>query len=153
MEFKFTINTDNLNNPDDVEDAVEDFKLLIRFLQQANPNYYLLGNILDEQLKQQLEQDKQEDPPEKSPKELMQEKLDSMCPIRHDEIASAGFWQCFDNLRESIGEAMGPVSYEAFKLARYIEEQHGLTFIKEHNAGTKWVWDFVSYYENNYWEM
>ena len=151
MEFKFTINTDNLNDPDDAEGTVKDLQLLFKVLMNANPNYYLIGNLLDVQLTQQLEQLKQ-DEPEKSPKELMQEKLDDMCPIKHDETTSAGFWRCYDNLRKSIGEAMGPVSYEAFKLARYIEAQDCIAFMKERDAGTKWVWDFVSYYEEH-WEM
>lgn len=33
-------------------------KLLIGFLCNANPNYYLLGNVLQEQLKEQLEEKK-----------------------------------------------------------------------------------------------
>lgn len=54
MEFKFTISTNDLNDPADIEDAIEDIKLLIRFLQRANPNYYLIGDLLDEQLTEQL---------------------------------------------------------------------------------------------------
>ena len=149
----FTINLKDLNDPDNEDELkyiIGNMRLLIKFLMNANPNYYLIGNMLNDQLDKQVEQYEKE---VADPKEQMQKYLDSVCPLNTEQdIASSGFWQCYDDLRKNIGEAMGPVSYAAFKLARYIEEQKHPAFAKEHDAGTKWVWDFVKYYEEN-WEF
>lgn len=143
----FTINLKDLNDPGAPEESLNDIKLIIKLLQNTNPNYYLIGNMLNEQLNEQIKQlEKKEDP-----KEQMKKKLDELCPLNvNSEIASAGFWQYYARLRKSIGEAMGPVCYAAFILARYIEEQNLPVYSKEHNAGTKWVWDFIDYYEEHW---
>lgn len=145
----FTINLKDLNDPECPEDAIADIKTIITLLQRANPNYYLIGNMLNEQLDKQMQCAREV----VDPKVAMQKYLDSVCPISTvDEIASAGFWQRYNDLRNCIGDAMGPVSYAAFDLARYIEEQDLPAYKKEHDAGTKWVWDFVKYYEDH-WEF
>lgn len=143
----FTINLKDVNDPDEPQQVVDDLKLLFKFLMNANPNYYLVGNMLYEQLDEQLDEQKRKDKLA-DPKEQMQKYFDSVCPISVDgDIASAGFWKYYNDLRNSIGEAMGPVSYAAFKLSDYIEAQDYPAYKKEHDAGTKWVWDFVKYYE------
>lgn len=142
----FTIDLKNINDPDEPQQVVDDLKLLFRFLMNANPNYYLVGNMLYEQLDEQMRKDKPADP-----KEEMQKYLDTVCPVSVDgEIASTGFWEHYNDLRKCIGEAMGPVSYAAFILARYVEGQNLPAYKKEHDAGTKWIWDFVKYYEDNW---
>ena len=50
----FTINFKDINDPDEPQQVVDDLKLLFRFLMNANPNYYLVGNMLNEQLDKQV---------------------------------------------------------------------------------------------------
>lgn len=147
----FTISLKDLDACDgDFDQLVSDIQAFINILHRSSPDYYLAGGVLQKQLDEQVKKHKEETT---DPKEQMQKYLDSVCPIRtFSEVASAGFWQYYDGLRKSIGEAMGPVSYAAFKLAKYIEEQNLPAYKKEHDAGTKWVWDFVKYYEEN-WEF
>lgn len=142
MEFKFTINTDNLNDPDSIEEAVADFKLLIRFLQRANPNYYLLGNLLDEQLEQQLEQIKSEDP-----KQQMIAKWDELWVKYNGEdftqhCLADNVRRKVDNFYSQIGEAMGPVCYAAWQVCSVSND-------RDVHA---WINDCVKYYEEH-WEM
>lgn len=145
-----TLDTDQFSSGgEDIEQLADDIRAFINILNHASPDYVEAGNLLQRQLDEQMKQLC----PKEDPKEKMQHYLDSVCPINtNQEIASSGFWQCYDNLRKQIGEAMGPVSYAAFKLVEYIEEQKHPAFAKEHDAGTKWVWDFVKYYEEN-WEF
>ena len=144
MEFKFTINTDNLNDPDSIDEAVADFKLLIRFLQRANPNYYLLGNMLNEQLEQQfaqLEQDKHEDP-----KQQMIAKWDALWDeyigIELKDISDEGLKDNIQNFYSQIGEALGPVCYAAFIVRKYAAS----------SDIHKWLDECIKYYEEH-WEM
>ena len=58
-EFVFRIKQSDFNDPANFEDGVKDMQLLIKFLCAANPNYYLLGNVLDKQLNEQLKEVKQ----------------------------------------------------------------------------------------------
>lgn len=129
----FTINFKDINDPDEPQQVVDDLKLLFRFLMNANPNYYLVGNMLNEQLDKQLE--KETDPCEK-----FREKLDEMCPYK---LEATDLAHLYAELKSEIGEAMGPVSYAAYKLATKLEEA---------NLSCAWVWDFVKYYEEN-WEF
>lgn len=146
-----TLDTDQFSAcAEDIEQLADDIQAFINILKHASPDYVEAGTLLQRQLDEQMGHLIK---PVPSPKEQMQKYLDSVCPINVDnEIASTGFWECYDELRHNIGEAMGPVSYAAFKLARYIEEQNLPAYKKEHDAGTKWVWDFVDYYEKN-WEF
>lgn len=147
----FTINLKDLDACDgDFDQVVSDIQAFINILHRSSPDYYLAGDVLQKQLDEQVKKHKEETA---DPKEQMRKYLDSVCPLSIDgELASAGFWKYYDELRESIGKAMGPVSYAAFDLARYIEEQNLPAYKKEHDAGTKWVWDFVKYYEDH-WEF
>ena len=146
----FTINLKDLDNAD-FDQLTSDIQAFINILHHASPDYVEAGDILQKQLDEQIKEHKEEAEEVIDPKEQMQKYLDSACPISVDcEIASAGFWQCYGELRSQIGEAMGPVSYAAFRLARYIEEQNLPAYKKEHDASTKWVWDFVKYYEENW---
>ena len=149
-----TLDTDDFSSgSEDLEQLAKDIQAFINILHNASPDYVEAGDILQRQLDEQIKKLTEDKPDPRSPKEKMQEYLDSVCPIGiPDEIASAGFWQCYGDLRKSIGEAMGPVSYAAFKLAKYIEEQTHPAYKEEHDAGTKWIWDFVKYYEEN-WEF
>lgn len=146
-----TLYTDQFSSGgEDIEQLAEDIQAFINILHHASPDYVEAGDILQKQLDEQVKKHKEETA---DPKEQMQKYLDSVCPLDvNGDIASAGFWKYYDELRHNIGEAMGPVSYAAFKLARYIEEQNLPAYKKEHDAGTKWVWDFVKYYEEN-WEF
>ena len=148
-----TLDTDQFSSgAEDFEQLAEDIQAFINILHHTSPDYVEAGDILQGQLDEQVNKYREETDP-RTPKEKMQTYLDSVCPISlDDEIASAGFWQRYNDLRNCIGDAMGPVSYAAFDLARYIEEQDLPAYKKEHDAGTKWVWDFVKYYEKN-WEF
>lgn len=150
----FTISLKDLDAcDDDFDQVVSDIQAFINILHRSSPDYYLAGDVLQKQLDKQIEEHKKETEEVVDPKVAMQKYLDSVCPINTvDEIASAGFWQRYNDLRNCIGDAMGPVSYAAFDLARYIEEQDLPAYKKEHDAGTKWVWDFVKYYEEH-WEF
>lgn len=136
----FTINLKDLNNPDnedELKSIVGDMQLLIKFLMNANPNYYLIGNMLNDQLDEQMKQVKKE---VVDPKIQMQEYLDSIEPDIIDGcIPDLNALYC--NLRKNIGEAMGPVSYAAYSLVSKLEEL---------GQSSKWVWDFVKYYEKNW---
>jgi len=145
------LDTDQFSSgADDIEQLAEDIQAFINILHHTSPDYIEAGNLLQRQLDEQMQKFKDN---KSDPKEEMQKYLDSVCPIKVDgEVASAGFWKYYNELRKSIGEATGPVSYAAFKLARYIEEQDIPAYTKEHDAGTKWVWDFVKYYEEH-WEF
>ncbi len=145
----FVLDTDQFSSGgEDIKQLAEDIQTFINILHHASPDYVEAGDILQRQLDEQMKKNRPADP-----KEEMQKYLDSVCPFNPEQDrASAGFWKYYDDLRKSIGEAMGPVSYAAFKLANYIEEQTHPAFKKEHDAGTKWVWDFVKYYEEH-WEF
>ena len=150
----FTINFKDLNedlndNEDELKCFIGNLRLLFKFLMNANSNYYLIGNMLNDQLDKQVEQHEKE---AADPVESMQKHLKSVCPLDvHGDIASAGFWKYFDDLYKSIGGAPMAVAYAAYKLVKYIEEQTIPAYKKEHDAGVKWVWDFVKYYDEN-WE-
>ncbi len=149
-----TLDTDQFSSGgEDLEQFAKDIQAFINILHNASPDYVEAGDILQKQLDEQIRALVIEPVPELDPKEKMQKYLDAVCPVSTEqEIVSSGFWQCYDNLRKQIGEAMGPVTYAAYRLARYIESQDHSAYKKEHDAGTKWVWDFVKYYEEH-WEF
>lgn len=132
----------------DFDQLVDDIQAFINILHHASPDYVEAGSILQKQLDEQVKKHKEE---KTDPRTTMQGYLDTVCPVSTDgEIASTGFWERYNDLRKTIGEAMGPMSYAAFVLASYIEGQNLPAYKKEHDAGTKWVWDFVKYYEKNW---
>ena len=141
MEFKFTINTDNLNDADAPEEAVKDLQLLFKVLSNANPNYYLLGDMLNEQLTQQLEQIKSEDP-----KQQMIAKWDELWDkyvgIELKDISDEGLKDNIQNFYSQIGEALGPVCYAAFIVRKYAAS----------SDIHKWLDECIKYYEEH-WEM
>lgn len=136
----FTINFKDINDPDEPQQVVDDLKLLFRFLMNANPNYYLVGNMLNEQLDKQVEQHKEET---LTPTGKMRNKLDELCPYMMPAMQDEELKNLYAELRNQIGEDMGPVSYAAYKLAQKLSEC---------DCAVNWVWDFVNYYENN-WEF
>jgi len=144
----FTINLKDLDACDgDFDQLVSDIQAFINILHHASPDYIEAGNILQEQLDEQVKKHKEET----DPREMFRKKLDSVSPFDvNNDIASAGFWEHYNDLRDTIGGTPMVVAYAAYKLAKYIEEQSLSAYKKEHDAGTRWVWDFVKYYEENY---
>lgn len=152
----FTINLKDLNDPDnedELKSIIGDMQLLIKFLMNANPNYYLIGNMLNEQLDEQMKQVKEETVDPRTPKEKMQEKF---CDIfdeaslghtawdmneRHGDEPCPGYWDAWDNFLHQIGEAMGPVCYAGYKLK--------MKFI-EAGQYADWVDECIDYYEKNW---
>lgn len=144
----FTINLKDINDPDEPQQVVDDLKLLFRFLMNANPNYYLVGNMLYEQLNKQLE---------KGPDPVYQMRS-KFCEIfdkadlgftawdlgeRHGDEPVPGYWDAWDNFLHQIGEAMGLVCYAGYKLK--------MKFI-EAGQYADWVDECIDYYEKN-WEF
>lgn len=90
MKLTFTIDTDKLNDPAAPEWAIEDLQCLIKFLCGTNPNYYMIGDMLNAQLEEQLLRGNREliidyldnpDAPEASAK------LKELCNIRTKYVA------------------------------------------------------------------
>lgn len=136
----FTINIKDLDACDgDFDQVVSDIQAFINILHHASPDYVEAGDILQKQLDEQVKKHKEETA---DPKEQMQKYLDSIAPdIIDGRVADLNALYC--DLRSSIGEAMGPVSYAAYTLA---------TKLKDLGQQSEWVWDFVKYYEEN-WEF
>lgn len=134
----FTINFDDINDPDEPQQVVDDLKLLFRFLMNANPNYYLIGNMLYNQLNEQEELLKEET---KDPRDEFRKKLDEMCPFIMEAMNDTDLKNLYAELKSEIGEAMGPVCYAAHKLAREL---------MKHDCAIDWVFKFVDYYEENW---
>lgn len=57
--LKFEINLDELNddNPEAINCTLDDIKVFIKFLCNANPDYYIIGDMLKEQLDKQLKEE------------------------------------------------------------------------------------------------
>lgn len=134
------LDTDQFSSgADDIEQLAEDIQAFINILHHAGPDYIEAGNLLQRQLEDQMEKlrDKSNDP-----KEKMQKYLDNIAPdIIDGRVADLN--ALYFDLRNSIGEAMGPVSYAAYTLA---------TKLKDLGQPSEWVWDFVKYYEDH-WEF
>lgn len=145
----FTINLKDLNDSDNPEESINDLKLIIKFLQNANPNYYLIGNLLDEQLKAQLE--KKEDPAIEMKKKFCEifdatnigKGMFSAWDVdeHHGDEPVPGYWDAWDNFMNQIGEAMGPICYAGYKLK--------MKFI-EAGYYADWVDECIDYYEKNW---
>ena len=69
----FTIDFKDINDPDEPQQVIDDLKLLFKFLMNANPSYYLVGNMLYDQLDKQLEK-------EPDPRVRMRKYLDDIAP-------------------------------------------------------------------------
>lgn len=134
-----TLDTDQFSSgADDIEQLASDIQAFINILHHTSPDYIEAGNILQRQLEDQMKvlRDKPD------PKEEMQKYLGNIAPdIIDGRVADLNALYC--NLRNTIGEAMGPVSYAAYSLA---------TKLKDLGQPSEWVWDFVKYYEEN-WEF
>ena len=147
----FTINLKDLNDPEHPEEALNDIKLIIKLLQNANPNYYLIGNLLDEQLNKQLAHP-QVDP--RTPVEKMQEKFCDFFDAanlgftawdmneRHGDDPVPGYFDAWDEFLKSIGGAPMVVTYTGAKLRRKFSEA---------GQDYSWIDKCVDYYEAN-WE-
>lgn len=144
MVFKFEIDTSRLNdsNPESIEQTIKDFQMLIQFLCNANPDYYIIGEMLKEQMEKQVSK--------MDPKQdmIMQWDMilerDCMCNSREDYVSlHDGIRDRVDNFYAQIGEAMGPVSYAGFQLTQAL---------KNLNLSTDWVSNCIQYYQDN-WEM
>lgn len=135
----FTISLKDLDACEgDFDQLVDDIQAFINILHHASPDYVEAGNILQTQLDEQVKKHKEETDPRK---EFLQ-KLDDYRPIVIDG-SDPNLSALYRELCNNIGEAMGPISYAAYKLVKYLEEQH-------FDSGTRWVWDFVDYYEENW---
>ena len=148
----FTINLNDLNDPEHPEEALNDIKLIIKLLQNANPNYYLIGNMLDEQLTKQLTHS-QVDPVVEMKKKFW-EIFDAAnvgkgqfsawdVDEHHGDEPVPGYFDAWDNFMNQVGEAMGPICYAGHILKRKFSE-----------AGQYygWVDECIDYYEKN-WEF
>lgn len=132
----FTLNTEQFSSGgEDIKQLAEDIQAFINILHHASPDYVEAGNILQRQLDEQMKQYKPTDP-----REQMQEYLDSIAPdVVDGRVPDINALYC--DLRNTIGEAMGPISYAAYALA---------TKLKEFDYKSDWVWDFVKYYEEHW---
>ena len=113
MKFTFTIDTDHCNDPACPESVIEDLQCLFKFLCGANPNYYMVGGMLLDQIKEQVP--KKEDPVQK-----MQERFCDICDEadlgftawdlneRHGDEPVPGYWLAWDNFIGSIGKFSFP---------------------------------------------
>lgn len=152
----FTINLKDLNDPDnedELKSIIGDMQLLIKFLMNANPNYYLIGNMLNEQLDAQVKQHEEKTPVD--PKKQMCIAWNYIFDAakfgfsawdmheRHGDEPCPGYWDAWDNFYHQIGEAMGPVCYAGYKLK--------MKFI-EAGQYSDWVDECIDYYEKN-WEF
>ena len=148
MVFKFEIDTNELNdsNPESIEQTIKDFQMIIQVLCNANPDYYIIGGMLKEQMDKQVKQFKPD------PKQDMIMHWDMilerccMCNSRDEYLDSHhdnGIPELVDNFYAQIGEAMGPVSYAGFQLAQAL---------KNKNLSTEWVGECIQYYQDN-WDM
>lgn len=146
MIFKLEIDTSQLNdsNPESIEQTIKDFQLLIQFLCNTNPDYYIIGGMIKEQLEKQVNRiDPKRDM-------IMQWDMilerDCMCNSRDEYLGlhhDNGIPELVDNFYAQIGEAMGPVSYAGFQLTQAL---------KNSNLSTDWVSNCIQYYQDN-WDI
>lgn len=130
-----TLDTEQFSSGgEDIKQLAEDIQAFINILHHASPDYVEAGNILQRQLDEQVQAYEKE----VDPREKFREKLDEMCPYKLEATSLA---HLYAELKSEIGEAMGPVSYAAYRLATKLEEA---------NLSCVWVWDFVKYYEEHW---
>lgn len=135
----FTISLKDLDACEgDFDQVVEAIQNFINILHCASPDYYLAGDVLQKQLDEQVKQHK-ETPVD--PCETFYEKLDKLCPYMMPAMQDEELKNLYAELKSEIGEAMGPVSYAAYKLAQGLSKR---------DCAVNWVWDFVKYYEENW---
>ena len=143
MVFKFEIDTDKLNDPDldAVEQTVKDFQVLIQFLCNSNPDYYVIGGMLKDQLEAQVNK--------LNPKQDMITQWETILEIntaksRENYVSTYdGIRDLVDQFFDNIGEAMGPVCYAGYLL---IQE------LKAKQLSYDWVSKCIQYYQDN-WDM
>ena len=134
----FTINLKDLDACDgDFDQLVSDIQAFINILHHASPDYVEAGNILQTQLDEQVKKYKEET----DPRERFRKKLDEMCPFIMDAMQDKDLKNLYAGLKSEIGEAMGPISYAAYKLVQEL---------CKHDCAINWVWDFVKYYEEHW---
>ena len=143
MVFKFEIDTDKLNdsNPESIEQTIKDFQMLIQFLCNSNPDYYIIGGMLKEQLEKQVNK--------LDPKQDMITQWDMIlerdCMYSRDEYLGLhhdnGIPERVDNFYAQIGEAMGPVCYAGYQLMQEL---------KKFSLSTEWVENCIAYYRDNW---
>ena len=137
----FTISLKDLDACDgDFDQVVEAIQNFINILHCSSPDYYLAGDVLQKQLDEQVK--KHEETPV-DPCEKFRDKLDKLCPYMMAAMQDEELKNLYAELRNQIGEAMGPVAYAAYTL---------VSRLKETGLACEWVWDFVKYYEEN-WEF
>jgi hypothetical protein len=122
----------------DFDQLVSDIQAFINILHHASPDYVEAGNILQQQLDEQIKQHKEE---ATDPVESMRKRLDEMCPYAMEAMQDADIKNLYAGLKSEIGEAMGPVSYAAYKLAQGLRTR---------DLSVDWVFKFVDYYEKNW---
>lgn len=142
MKYTFTIDTDNLNDVDNPEEAVKDLQLLFKVLINSNPNYYLIGGMLNEQLEQQLKQ--------ANPKQQMIAKWDELWfkvtgySTKYTEVTSSHISnelkQKIKDFYDQIGEAMGPICYAGYQV---------YTSTDDTDIGI-WIESCIKYYEEHW---
>ncbi|MBR6135007.1 MAG: hypothetical protein IKQ22_00775 [Clostridia bacterium] len=146
MVFKFEIDTSHLNdsNPESIEQTIQDFQMIIQVLCNANPDYYIIGGMLKEQMDKQVKQFK----PDPKHDMIMQWDMilerDCMCNSRDEYLGihhGDGIPERVDNFYAQIGEAMGPVSYAGFQLTQAL---------KNSGLSTDWVTNCIQYYQDNW---
>jgi hypothetical protein len=144
MIFKFEIDTRRLNdsNPESIEQTVKDFQMLIQFLCNANPDYYIIGEMLKEQMEKQVSK--------MDPKQDMIKQWEMILERDTDSLSREDYVSLHDGIRDlvdqffnQIGEAMGPVSYAGFQLTQAL---------KNKGLSTDWVSNCIQYYQDN-WKM
>lgn len=145
MIFKFEIDTSQLNdsNPDSIEQTVKDFKCLIQFLCNANPDYYIIGEMLKEQMNKQVTQYLLATDPKQDmirQWEMILER-DAACDSREGYVSIHNVRDLVDNFFDQIGEAMGPVCYAGYQLMQEL---------KKLGISTEWVENCIAYYQDNW---
>ena len=147
MVFKFEIDTKELNdsNPDSIEQTIKDFQMIIQVLCNANPDYYIIGGMLKEQMDKQVKQFTAPDPKQDM---IMQWdmilKQDCMCNSRDEYLGlhhDDNIPERVDNFYAQIGEAMGPVCYAGYLLMQEL---------KKRGLSTEWVENCITYYQDNW---
>ena len=146
----FTINFKDINDPDEPQQVVDDLKLLFRFLMNANPNYYLVGNMLNEQLDKQVKEHKEKVLTPAGKMYMEWDRIFDEADLgftawdmheQHGDEPVPGYWDAWDNFYHQIGEAMGPVCYAGYRLKK--------KFI-EAGQYADWVDECIDYYEKNW---
>ena len=142
MVFKFEIDTNKLNdsNPEAVKQTIEDFKMIIQVLCNSNPDYYIIGGMLKEQMEKQVWK--------MNPKQDMIIKWEMILERDTGSQSREDYVSLYDGIRDlvdqffnNIGEAMGPVCYAGYLLMQEL---------KKRKLPVEWVENCITYYQNNW---